>query len=97
MSELDKKIDKLDKELSARQQAKDKPSHIGKKLVSVLQQEYFSLINGHNPETLTKSELESFRIKWFKLEDEILRLDEGSLVLASFESKYGSLGRIERR
>ena len=68
---------------------KEKPHHIGKKSGAVLQQEFFSAIN-------TK---EAFRdSKWKKTYSEIveniLKLKEGDLILSSFKSKYGHLGRI---
>ncbi len=87
----------FDKKKTPREQSKDisegkeEPHHIGKKSVAVLQQEYFSLINIK----------EAFRDeKWLKtwkeLTANILELGEGNLILASFESKYGNLGRIPR-
>ena len=87
----------FDRKKTPREQAKDisegkeKPHHIGKKSGAVLQQEYFSLINIK----------EAFRDeKWLKtwqqLTKDILAHDEGNLILASFEAKYGHLGRIPR-
>ena len=72
-------------------EGKEKPHHIGKKSVAVLQQEYFSLINIK----------EAFRddewlAKWKDMTENLISIEDGNLVLASFESKYGHLGRIPR-
>ncbi len=87
----------FDKKKTPREQAKDisegkeKPHHIGTKNVAVLQQEYFSLIN-----TKEAFRNEEWRETWDQLTKDILELGEGNLILASFESKYGHLGRIPR-
>ena len=79
------------KEAEEISEGKEEPHHIGKKTVAVLQQEYFSLINIK----------EAFRDEkwletWKELTNDILKLEEGNLILASFEAKYGNLGRIPR-
>ena len=59
--------------------------------MDVLQQEYFSLIN-----TKEAFRDEKWLKTWKELTANILELGEGNLILASFESKYGNLGRIPR-
>lgn len=68
---------------------KEKPHHVGRKTNAVLQQEFMSLIN-------TK---EAFRDdEWLKkyraLEKTVFIKENGNLILSSFKSKYGHLGRI---
>ena len=72
-------------------EGKEEPHHIGTKTVDVLQQEYFSLIN-----TKEAFRDEKWNDTWKELTKDILALGEGNLILASFESKYGNLGRIPR-
>ena len=87
----------FDKKKTPREQSKDisegktEVHHIGTKTVSVLQQEYFSLIN-----IKEAFRDEKWLINWKSMEKDILKFDEGNLILASFESKYGNLGRIPR-
>ncbi len=87
----------FDKKKTPREQSKDisegktEVHHIGLKSVSVLQQEYFSLINTKEP-----FRDQRWLEKWHGMVTEILKLGEGNLILASFESKYGNLGRIPR-
>ena len=72
-------------------EGKEKPHHIGKKSTAVLQQEFFSLIN-----TKEAFRDEKWEKKWAEMRDSTLSHEEGNLILASFESKYGHLGRIPR-
>ena len=72
-------------------EGKEEPHHIGKKSVAVLQQEYFSLIN-----IKEAFRDEKWLVTWKQLTKDILQFEDGNLILASFEAKYGNLGRIPR-
>ncbi len=74
-------------------EGKRENQHIGKKSIAVLQQMFFSLLNGAFSEK-SESELKKFNDEWESMIKEIKSLPDGENALNSFKQKYSYLGRI---